>query len=67
VQIATLNALASFITAEGSSIRELAPARWTAAANQSLAEATLPPGSEPLVLLCCAPAYSHDDTVMTGR
>jgi mannose-6-phosphate isomerase-like protein (cupin superfamily) len=26
------------------------------------------PGSEPLVLLCCcAPAYSHDDTVMTGR
>jgi mannose-6-phosphate isomerase-like protein (cupin superfamily) len=24
-------------------------------------------GSEPLVLLCCcAPAYSHDDTVMTG-
>ncbi len=26
------------------------------------------PGPEPLVLLCCcAPAYSHDDTVMTGR
>ena len=26
------------------------------------------PGSEPLVLLCCcAPAYSDDDTVMTGR
>jgi mannose-6-phosphate isomerase-like protein (cupin superfamily) len=25
-------------------------------------------GSTPLVLLCCcAPAYSHDDTVMTGR
>jgi mannose-6-phosphate isomerase-like protein (cupin superfamily) len=25
-------------------------------------------GSEPLVLLCCcAPAYSDDDTVMTGR
>ena len=25
-------------------------------------------GSVPLVLLCCcAPAYSHDDTVMTGR
>jgi mannose-6-phosphate isomerase-like protein (cupin superfamily) len=26
------------------------------------------PGSAPLVLLCCcAPAYSDDDTVMTGR
>ncbi|MHB8657268.1 MAG: cupin domain-containing protein [Solirubrobacteraceae bacterium] len=26
------------------------------------------PGSEPLVLLCCcSPAYSDDDTVMTGR
>jgi mannose-6-phosphate isomerase-like protein (cupin superfamily) len=26
------------------------------------------PGDEPLVLLCCcAPAYSHDDTVLTGR
>ncbi len=25
-------------------------------------------GAEPLVLLCCcAPAYSDDDTVMTGR
>lgn len=25
-------------------------------------------GAVPLVLLCCcAPAYSHDDTVMTGR
>jgi mannose-6-phosphate isomerase-like protein (cupin superfamily) len=26
------------------------------------------PGTKPLVLLCCcAPAYSDDDTVMTGR
>jgi mannose-6-phosphate isomerase-like protein (cupin superfamily) len=26
------------------------------------------PGTEPLVLLCCcAPAYSHEDTVLTGR
>jgi mannose-6-phosphate isomerase-like protein (cupin superfamily) len=25
-------------------------------------------GAEPLVLLCCcAPAYTHDDTVVTGR
>ena len=121
MQISSLQQLKPFITADGSSIRELAHPNWTAAANQSLAEATLPPngetaehyhpqaeeiyhfvsgigrmrlgedeaeitagdcvvippgtphklwntGPEPLVLLCCcAPAYSHDDTVMTGR
>ena len=27
----------------------------------------LNPGTEPLVLLCCcSPAYSHEDTVLTG-
>jgi mannose-6-phosphate isomerase-like protein (cupin superfamily) len=121
VQIAKLEKLESFITADGSSIRELAGPAWTRARNQSLAEATVMPGgetaehyhpkaeeiyyflagagrmrladeeteiergdcvvippgtthklwntgNEPLVLLCaCAPAYSHDDTVMTGR
>ena len=108
----------SFITADGSSIRELAGVPTGNAANQSLAEATVPPGSatiehfhrtseeiylftqgmglmrlgdnesavragdavvippgarhklvntgpEPLVLLCCcAPAYSNEDTVL---
>ena len=117
---ANLRALRSFITADGSAIRELAGPSWTAARAQSLAEATVPPGGEtaehyhprteelyfftsgrgrmrlaseeddvvagdcvviapgvrhklwntgeePLVLLCCcAPAYSDDDTVMTG-
>lgn len=117
---ANLDALESFITADGSSIRELAGPAWTKARNQSLAEATLAPGGETaehyhprteelyyfvsgtgqmrlgeeeaavragdcvviapgtrhklfnpgpeaLVLLCCcAPAYSDDDTVMTG-
>jgi mannose-6-phosphate isomerase-like protein (cupin superfamily) len=122
VEIARLETLTPFITADGSSIRELAHPAWTAAANQSLAEATLEPGGEtaehyhpvaeelyyfvsghgrmrlgeadtaeiaagdcvvippgtphklwntgdaPLVLLCCcSPAYSHEDTVMTGR
>lgn len=116
-----LDGLEPFITVDGSSIRELAHPSWTAAANQSLAEATLPAGGETaehfhpvaeeiyhftsgsgrmrlgedefdiraghavvippgvahklwntggedLVLLCCcAPAYSHDDVVMTGR
>ena len=118
---ANLDELRSFITRDGSSIRELAGPAWTPARHQSLAEATLAPGGEtaehyhpraeelyyfvagigrmrlgesespvapgdcvvippgtphklsntgsaPLVLLCCcAPAYSDDDTVMTGR
>ena len=108
-----------FITADGSSIRELAGVPTGNAANQSLAEATVEPGAattehfhrtseeiylftrgmgrmrlgtdagdvragdavvippgtrhklfntgtEPLVLLCCcAPAYSHEDTILT--
>ncbi len=108
-----------FITADGSSIRELAGIPSGNAVNQSLAEATVPPGGEtqahfhrtseelylftsgvgrlrigedtrdvragdcavippgeehklwntgeePLVLLCCcAPPYSHEDTVLT--
>jgi mannose-6-phosphate isomerase-like protein (cupin superfamily) len=120
VDKANLAERTSFITADGSSIRELAHPAWTAARSQSLAEATVQPGSEtaehyhphseelyyflagegrmrldadeapvaagdcvvippgtphklwntgsvPLVLLCCcAPAYAHDDTVMTG-
>lgn len=108
----------AFITADGSSIRELAGVPSGNAANQSLAEAVVPAGrdtfahlhrrteeiylftagsgwmrlgeeerdvragdcvviapgvehklwagdQEPLVLLCCcAPAYSHEDTVL---
>ena len=118
---ANLGRLRSFVTLDGSSIRELAGPAWTPARNQSLAEATVPAGgetaehyhpvseeiyyfvsghgrmrlgdeeesvavgdcvvippgtphklwngsSEPLVLLCCcSPAYSDEDTVMTGR
>jgi mannose-6-phosphate isomerase-like protein (cupin superfamily) len=122
MQISRLTELDSFVTADGSQIREIAGPSWTAARHQSLAEATvkagaatlehyhpcseelyyfvsgsgrmrlgeheeaavtagdcvvIPPGTphklwnagpEPLVLLCCcAPAYSHDDTVTTGR
>ncbi len=117
MQRSRLEELEPFTTLDGSSIRELA-----AAANQSLAEATVPPGgqtqahfhrtteelyfftagrgrmqlgdeeldvgagdcvtippgtehklwnasgAEPLVLLCCcAPPYSHEDTVITGH
>ena len=121
MQIARLQDLESFITADGSSIRELAGPAWTAARKQSLAEATVPPGgetaehyhpeseelyyfvagagrmrlgseeadvaagdcvvippgtvhklwnpgsSELVLLCCCAPAYRHEDTVLTGN
>ncbi len=43
---ANLEQLESFITADGSSIRELAGPAWTPVRNQSLAEATLEPGGE---------------------
>ena len=119
MQTVRLDQREAFITADGSSIRELAGVPTGNAANQSLAEATVPPGGqtaehfhrtseeiylflsgmgtmqldgeeaevragdcvviapgavhklwnpgpEPLVLLCCcAPAYSHEDTVLT--
>jgi mannose-6-phosphate isomerase-like protein (cupin superfamily) len=118
VRIDRLDQREPFITADGSTIRELAGVPTGNAANQSLAEATVPPGGEtiahlhriseeiylfqsgmgrmrlgeeesevragdtvviapgvahklwnagsaPLVLLCCcSPAYSHDDTVL---
>jgi mannose-6-phosphate isomerase-like protein (cupin superfamily) len=118
VQRTRLEDRESFITADGSSIRELAGIPSGNAVNQSLAEATVPPGGEtiehyhrvseeiyyftagagrkrlgdeegevragdtvviapgtrhklfntgdaPLVLLCCcSPAYSHEDTIL---
>jgi mannose-6-phosphate isomerase-like protein (cupin superfamily) len=121
MKIANLADLKTFTTLDGSAIRELAGPVWTDSRNQSLAEATVPPGGEtaehyhpkteelyyftagygrmrlgeeeagvragdcvviapgsahklwnpgpdPLVLLCCcAPAYSDEDTVITGR
>lgn len=120
MQIARLSDRAPFVTADGSTIRELAGIPSGNAAQQSLAEAivpaggateehyhpvseeiylfvagdgrmrlgeeehavqagdcvVIPPGTphklwaddfQPLVLwCCCAPAYSHDDTVLTG-
>ena len=44
MQISNLEQLESFTTLDGSRIRELAGPAWTAARNQSLAEATVPPG-----------------------
>jgi len=44
VQISHLDALEQFTTLDGSGIRELAGPAWTQARNQSLAEATVPPG-----------------------
>jgi mannose-6-phosphate isomerase-like protein (cupin superfamily) len=118
MEIERLEHQRAFITADGSSIRELAGPPSGNSTNQSLAEATVPPGGEtilhhhvrseeiylftagagrmvlgdeeadvragdavvippgtphkllnptgePLVLLCCcAPPYSHEDTVL---
>jgi mannose-6-phosphate isomerase-like protein (cupin superfamily) len=44
VQVSNLDRLESFITLDGSSIRELAGPAWTAARNQSVAEARVPAG-----------------------
>jgi mannose-6-phosphate isomerase-like protein (cupin superfamily) len=120
MRIESLDRVQPFITKDGSEIRELAGLPTGNAANQSLAEATVPPGAEteehyhraseeiyffthgsgrlrlgdeesdiaagdtvvippgtrhklrntgtgPLKLLCCcAPPYSHEDTVLTG-
>jgi len=46
VQVAHLDELESFVTLDGSSIRELAGPAWTPARRQSLAEASVPPGGE---------------------
>jgi mannose-6-phosphate isomerase-like protein (cupin superfamily) len=46
VEIARLEDRTSFITADGSAIRELAGIPSGNAVNQSLAEATVPPGGE---------------------
>jgi mannose-6-phosphate isomerase-like protein (cupin superfamily) len=46
MQIANLDEVESFTTLDGSTIREVAGPAWTAARNQSLAEATVPPGRE---------------------
>ena len=121
MQVSRLEDAEPFITADGSTIRELFGAVSIPARNQSLAEATVEPGgeteehyhrtseeiylfvagrgrlrlaeeerdvgigdtvlippgtlhklwntgAEPLVLYClCAPAYSHEDTVLSGN
>ena len=46
MQTVRLEQRESFVTADGSSIRELAGVPTGNAANQSLAEATVPPGGE---------------------
>jgi mannose-6-phosphate isomerase-like protein (cupin superfamily) len=119
VRVENLDAVEPFTTLDGSTIREVAGPAIDSARNQSLAEASVPPGGstaehyhrtteeiyffthgsgrmrlgdeerevgpgdtvvitpgtrhkvwnsgdEPLRLLCCcAPAYSHEDTVLT--
>jgi mannose-6-phosphate isomerase-like protein (cupin superfamily) len=46
VQIANIAEVDAFMTLDGSTIREVAGPAWTAARNQSLAEATVQPDGE---------------------
>ena len=63
MRVENLHKVEPFITLDGSEIREVAGPAIGSAVNQSLAEAT---EDTPLKLLCCcAPAYSHEDTVIT--
>ena len=54
---ASLTQLGAFVTLDGSSIRELAGPAWSPVRNQSLAEATVPPGGG---------TAEHYHPVMTG-
>jgi mannose-6-phosphate isomerase-like protein (cupin superfamily) len=118
MHVSKLDDLERFTTLDGSTIREIVGPAWTPARNQSLAEATVPPGGattahfhreaeelyfftagrgrlqvgdlerdvapgdcavirpgtvhklwnigevDLVLLCCCAPAYSHEDTVL---
>jgi oxalate decarboxylase/phosphoglucose isomerase-like protein (cupin superfamily) len=77
MHVAALEEAQAFVTLDGSTIRELAGRVSLPAEKQSLAQCVvIPPGAihklvntgdDPLRLLCCcAPAYSDDDTVLTG-
>jgi mannose-6-phosphate isomerase-like protein (cupin superfamily) len=46
MEISNRDRLTAFVTLDGSTIRELAGPSWTAARNQSLAEATVPVNGE---------------------
>lgn len=66
MHVSSLDKLEPFVTKDGSEIRELAVGDC----------AVIPPGERhtilntgdgPLrILCCCAPAYTHEDTVITG-
>ena len=45
MHVSKLDDLQAFTTLDGSTIREIAGPAWTPARNQSLAEATVPPGT----------------------
>lgn len=63
VHVSHLDEAAAFVTLDGSTIRELA-----GAVSLPTIHKLVNTGDEPLRLLCCcAPAYTDDDTVLTGR
>lgn len=75
VEVVNRDRSAPFITKDRSEIRSILDRTNSTATNQSLAEATLPPGAETdahfhprteEIYCCCSPPYSHEDTVLTG-
>jgi len=67
VDVANLERIESFTTLDGSRIRELAGPSWTAARNQSLAEASVPPGGATVQHLHRASEEIYYFTAGTGR
>jgi mannose-6-phosphate isomerase-like protein (cupin superfamily) len=67
VQVSKLDELESFTTLDGSRIRELAGPSWTAARNQSLAEATVPAGGETIEHLHRESEEIYHFTAGSGR
>jgi len=67
MHVSRLEDLEAFTTLDGSTIREIAGPAWTPARNQSLAEATVPPGRETVAHLHRRAEELYFFTAGTGR
>jgi mannose-6-phosphate isomerase-like protein (cupin superfamily) len=67
MHVSKLDDLQAFTTLDGSTIREIAGPAWTPARNQSLAEATVPPGGATIAHLHRASEELYFFTAGEGR